>query len=130
MQYGYRWILTYNLVNTSSTFPQSAAGLDAQIVRFCHTLAELHSMDTRPEYLYYAFAHQYSDQEFKLTSLKSNDYYRARYVVDSCGKAGNFRVLFANLIRVKIFANDEEGIFANDEGGEDNLYNQSINITP
>jgi len=73
-------------------------------------------MDTGPQYLCYAFAHQYSDQDFKLTSLKSIDYYRARYVVDSCEKAGNFCVLFANLIRVKIFANDEEGMLADDEG--------------
>jgi len=78
-------------------------------------------MDTGPQYLCYAFAHQYSDQDLKLSSLKSNDYYRARYVIDSCEKAGNFCVLFANLIRVKISANDEEGTFADDEDNAEEL---------
>lgn len=72
-------------------------------------------MDTGPQYLCYAFAHQYSDQDFKLVSLKSIDYYRARYVVDSCERAGNFCVLFANLTRVKTFGDDEQGKLEDDE---------------
>lgn len=121
MEGGYRWVLTYNLVNTSSAVPQSAAGLDAQIARFCSKLAEWRSMDTGPMFLCYPFRYQYPDQDFKLTSLKSNDYNRARYVVDSCEKRGDFCVLLANLIGVKTFANGKEGWEEDSEGGDANF---------
>lgn len=100
-------VLTYNLINASSGPPQSAAGLDAQIDRFCQVLAEWRYEG--PECLCYALDYQYTDTGLKLASLKGNDYYRARYVVDSCGKASGFCVLLASLQKVVSFPNDEGG---------------------
>jgi hypothetical protein len=53
--------------------------------------------------------HQYTDAALKLANLKGDDYYRARYVADSCGEAGDFCVLLASLQRVVTFLNDEGG---------------------
>ncbi|MCJ1243689.1 hypothetical protein MMC30_000886 [Trapelia coarctata] len=114
VQSGYRWILTYNLVkDTLSGFPQSAAGLDAQISRFCQALAEWRSLDGGLACLCYAFDHQYTNAGFNLASLKADDYHRARYIVESCEKSGDFCVLFASLQKIVTFDNDE--------GGEENL---------
>lgn len=110
VQSGYRWILTYNLVHVPACSPNSASGLDAQIARFCQVLADWRNFDDEgAECLCYVLDHQYTDAALKLANLKGNDYYRVRYVADSCREAGGFCVLLASLHKVVTFMNDEGG---------------------
>ena len=105
---GYRWVLTYNLINASTAIAQSAAGLDAQSDRFRQLLGEWRCLDD-PQCFCYALSHQYTDAALKFSSLKGEDYQRVRHVADACGKEGDFYVLLASMERVVTFMNDEGG---------------------
>ena len=81
-----------------------------KIAHFCQTFAEWRNLgEEGPQCLCFVLDHQYTDAALKLANLKGDDYYRARYIADSCGEAGNFCVLLASLQRVVTFMNDEGG---------------------
>lgn len=109
VQSGYRWVLIYNLINTSSDFPPSAARLDAQTLSLCQTLTEWQSLEDPPQFLCYALEYQYTGAGIKSAMMKSNDYNRVRFVADSGQKSGKFCVLLAKLQKVKSFTKDEGG---------------------
>ncbi|KAL8943295.1 MAG: hypothetical protein Q9211_001042, partial [Gyalolechia sp. 1 TL-2023] len=94
---GYRWVLTYNLINTSPTAYGSASALDARIGRLTQALTRWQNLDDGPEFLVYPFNHQYTDRNLKLALLKGDDYHRARHVAQSCAAHGEFYLLLANM---------------------------------
>lgn len=107
---GYRWVLTYNLVNTSSTIPETAARLDAQTSQLVQALALWRSLDPQPQCLCYALAHKYTSAARKLANLKGRDYFRARCIADASRKAGDFDVFLASMQNTVTMLN---------EGGEE-----------
>ena len=109
MQSGYRWILTYNLIHNESIASQSAARLDAEIASLAQPFMMWHNLSQGPQCLCYALSHQYTKRSLKLTSLKGDDYYKARSIVDACNNFGEFRVLFASMENVVTFMNGEGG---------------------
>ena len=80
--------------------------MDAQLSRFCQTLTEWRTLG-EPPVLCYALDHQYTDAALKLASLKGDDYFRARYVIDACAKADGFFVLLAELKKVTTLDHSE-----------------------
>ncbi|KAL8938341.1 MAG: hypothetical protein Q9216_003942 [Gyalolechia sp. 2 TL-2023] len=108
VQTGYRWVLTYNLVNTSHIPYQSASALDVQIEQFAQALTQWQDLEDAPEYLAYPLAHQYTNQNLRLAQLKGDDYHRARHVAQGCAAHGKFYVLLANMEMCMTDRNCEE----------------------
>ena len=98
VQSGYRWVLTYNLVNTSPSSSQSAAGLDTQTNSFVQALSLWRDLSSEgPLYLVSVLDHLYTEKGLNLTSLKGDDYCRVRHVAESSKIAGDFYVFLASM---------------------------------
>ncbi|KAL8719246.1 MAG: hypothetical protein Q9225_003731 [Loekoesia sp. 1 TL-2023] len=107
VQTGYRWVLTYNLINESEDPYRSATALDARIGDFVQTLTRWQKLEDDPQYLAYPLDHQYTDRDLRLARLKGDDYHRARHVAQSCAAHGEFYTLLANMSMHITNQNDE-----------------------
>ncbi|KAF9633731.1 hypothetical protein BFW01_g4625 [Lasiodiplodia theobromae] len=99
---GYRWVLTYNLVNKSPS-PDKAnliPGIERHLLR--SALREWWDaclVDPTEERAYcYILEHQYTDANLGFDSLKGQDAAKVRALRESC-QDGNFCCLLANLHR-------------------------------
>ncbi|KAL9594089.1 MAG: hypothetical protein Q9219_007223 [cf. Caloplaca sp. 3 TL-2023] len=81
---GYRWVLTYNLINQSQNAPQSASIQDQRVKELTQALTRWEDLDDDTHYLVYPLSHQYSDQNLKLAQLKGGDRDRVHHVTQAC----------------------------------------------
>ncbi|KAL2057964.1 hypothetical protein ABVK25_001581 [Lepraria finkii] len=107
VQTGYRWVLTYNLINESKDPYRSASALDARTGHFAQALTRWQNLEDVPQYLAYPLDHQYTDRDLRLARLKGDDYPRARHVAQSCAVHGEFYILLANMSMHITDPNDE-----------------------
>ncbi|KAM5365756.1 hypothetical protein ACJZ2D_010825 [Fusarium nematophilum] len=109
VQTGYRWVLTYNLINDSKSSCPSASVLDSQIERLVNALSSWENLQSPPDFLTYPLDHQYTPRNLRLSSLKGKDYQHARYLADSCARHGRFYLFLAQLEMYDSWPNCEEG---------------------
>ncbi|KAL8893888.1 MAG: hypothetical protein Q9192_004827, partial [Flavoplaca navasiana] len=108
IQTGYRWVLTYNLINHTPGPPGSASALDARISQFTEALTQWQDLQDEPDYLAYPLNYQYTDRNLKLAHLKGDDFYRARHVAQSCEAHGKYYMLLGNMEMCITNQNGEE----------------------
>ncbi|KAI9781115.1 MAG: hypothetical protein M1816_002473 [Peltula sp. TS41687] len=100
---GYRFVITYNLVYTSSGSIQSASTLGDETMKLRNILAFWMTSFKRsdpdcPKILAYMLAHKYTDANLKFELLKGKDQHTARSLLEACPKE-DFCVYMANLLR-------------------------------
>ncbi|KAL9123997.1 MAG: hypothetical protein Q9217_006630, partial [Psora testacea] len=125
VQTGYRWVLTYNLINESEDPYQSASALDERIGHFTQRLTRWQTLKDAPQFLAYPLDHQYTDRDLRLARLKGEDYHRARYVAQSCAMHGEFYVLLANMAMHITDPNDEN---ESEEGESELLLSHIVDL--
>lgn len=100
---GYRFVLTYNLVQEGAGVPPSAADADKKraelqgIIKGWKTNYDDHT-DGCPEVLAYMLDHKYTDANLGVANLKGQDLIRVRYLQDVCSQNG-FSVFLVNVER-------------------------------
>ena len=98
LESGYRWVLTYNLINASKFASQTASFLDSQINQTMSLLRHWRNLgDGSPSYLIYPLNHDYTARGLSLAMLKGDDYHRARHIAQSCDHLGGYFMLLANM---------------------------------
>jgi hypothetical protein len=118
---GYRWVLTYKVVKTSSagsvTPHPSAADLDYRAARFREAL-EAWCRRGQPGFLCHVLEHEYTKSGLNQESMKGRDSFHIAYIARICAKSGRFRLFLANLER-RVKSN------LNNEGGEEDAETES-----
>ncbi|EXJ81805.1 hypothetical protein A1O1_07870 [Capronia coronata CBS 617.96] len=97
VQSGYRFVLTYNLINTTLERSPSAAVLDVEQSKICRILAEWDSMQDKPQGMCYVLQHKYTGASLQLSGLKCDDYYRCSQLDRACRSNGRFCVFLSRL---------------------------------
>jgi hypothetical protein len=77
--YGYRLVLTYNLVQDSSEPKQSAAAVDASYARLEQLLKTWTDDHVHQKMFIYPLDHQYTPSKLSLNSLKGQDAAKGRF---------------------------------------------------
>ena len=95
---GYRWVLTYHLINESQNPLGSASALAARTKDFAQALKQWRDVEDAPQYLTYPLDHQYTNEDLKLTQLKSDDYHRVYHVFQSSTVHNKFYIFLANVV--------------------------------
>lgn len=101
-------MVAYNLINVSTSPPQSASALDVRIGKFTQALTRWQGLQHGHTYLAYPLDHQYMDRDLKLAHLKGNDFHRACHVAQSCEAHGKYYLLLGNMEMRITNQNDEE----------------------
>ncbi|KAL9615706.1 MAG: hypothetical protein Q9160_009323 [Pyrenula sp. 1 TL-2023] len=97
VQTGYRWVLTYNLINDSKDICPSVSALDSRVQDFTNLLTLWQSMETGPRFFAYLLAHRYTSTSLRLAQLKGDDYYRTRHAVQSSSEQPDIYIFLANI---------------------------------
>ncbi|KAI9894349.1 MAG: hypothetical protein M1814_003105 [Vezdaea aestivalis] len=104
---GYRWVLTYNLINESKGPAPSALRRDVRIKSFTQMLDKWDTLQCSSPYLIYPLEHQYTVRDLKLGQLEGDDYSRALHISQSCEEA-DFYMPLANMTMNVVYPNDDD----------------------
>ena len=118
IQSGYRFVLTYNLVNTALERHLSASVLDTEQSKIGRMLDEWYPMRDRQTFMCYVLQHKYTDANLRLRNLKGDDYYRCYQLHGACRTDGRFCIFLSRLELTVTRTNDEEY----EEKAEEKLY--------
>ena len=108
IQSGYRFVLTYNLVNTALERHLSASVLDTEQSKIGRMLDEWYPMRDRQTFMCYVLQHKYTDANLRLHNLKGDDYYRCSQLDRACQSNGRLCVFLARLELTVTRINEEE----------------------
>ncbi|KIW36506.1 uncharacterized protein PV06_11271 [Exophiala oligosperma] len=125
VQSGYRLVLTYNLINTTSDRHPSAAALDVEQSNIEATLGGWCSMPDKPRFMCYVLQHKYTSAKLRLSGLKGDDYYRCCWLDRACRSNGRFCLVLARLELTVTRINDEECL---DQGDEELCLNDIVTL--
>ncbi|KAI9891013.1 MAG: hypothetical protein M1814_003364 [Vezdaea aestivalis] len=125
---GCRWVLIYNLVNTSSLPQQTASVQHTRAQGFKKKLAKWRDKEegTRAKCLIYKLEHQCTVEGLTLDRLKGNDYHRARFVTQNDINLGQYHVFLANLELAVLHDGDD---YSEIENEEDFLSRGALSLT-
>lgn len=93
---GYRLVLTYNLIRTSSSGPSSAEFFAKQQKEIQRFISEWHSKYPSTRRLLYCLEHKYTKSSLSLGSLKGRDQAVCQTLYHTCLESGLY-LLFVNL---------------------------------
>ncbi|KAK7752138.1 hypothetical protein SLS62_005882 [Diatrype stigma] len=103
---GYRLVLTYNLIQASSSGPSSAGFFAKQQKQLHQVISEWHSKYPSTKRLLYCLDHKYTQSSLSLGSLKGRDRAVCQTLYHTCLKSGLY-LLFANLT----YSEDDEDCY-------------------
>jgi hypothetical protein len=105
---GYRFVLTYNLINNTVQTPLSAAVRDIEASQIDRMFCEWDSMQNSPDAMCYVLQHKYTAAKLQMGGLKGDDYFRCSHLHQAVGRSnGRFCVLLACLELLVTRVNDE-----------------------
>ena len=123
VQSGYRFVLTYNLINNTVQTPLSATLRDIEASQIDRMLSEWNSLQDPPDAMCYVLQHKYTATRLRLVGLKGDDYYHCSHLGQAAGRSnGRFYILLARLELLVTRVND--GAYEGE--GEERLCLQDI----
>ena len=125
--FGYRWVLTYNLIHVSSPITPSASLLDVQVQGLGKLLKEMCEFSDVTAICWY-LDHTYSHIGLNSAILKGKDQYRVMCIKEACNAIGRLVVRLAHLEREDDMGG--EGNIRRDDKGERLPARTSYHATP
>ena len=107
IQSGYRFVLTYNLINNAHERHLSATVLDIEQSKIDRMLTQWHATEGRKSFMCYVLQHKYTGVHLQMSNLKGDDYYRCSQLDRACHSNGAFHVFLSPLELTVTRINDE-----------------------